>query len=154
MYIKQHHKPINMITQHINKAIVSCFLEEAFGKFNGQDMHELVAEKFHAHAWAAWGLPDGPEGVNQFIDFMRSSFSNPSVSIEDMIAEGDKVVVRYVFEADHTGALMGIAPTGNRFILPGILIARLADGKLTEYWREEDFHTALQKLQTEAIQEV
>ncbi len=142
-----------MITQQINKAIVSCFLEEAFGKFNGQVMNKLVAGHFHSHAYAAWGLPDGPEGIKLFLDFMRASFSNPAIRIEDMIAEGDKVVVRYIFEANQTGEVMGVAPTGKRFSLPGILIARLEDGKLVEYWREEDFQTVLQQLQSEALQE-
>jgi predicted ester cyclase len=56
------------------------------------------------------------------------------------------LAVRYVFEADHTGELLGIGATGKRVYLPGIFIARIEDGKLAEYWREEDQLSMMQLL--------
>ena len=57
--------------------------------------------------------------------------------------------MRYVFEADHTGSLMGVPATGKRVSITGIFIARLDDGKLAEYWREEDSLGLMQQLGTD-----
>ena len=130
-----------------NKAIVGRFVEEVFVKSNGDAMEELVAHDFHSHAWAKdFGIPDGPEGVKQFIAIMDSAFSEADVRIEDLLAEGEKVAVRYVYEADHTGELLGIEATGKRISLPGIFITRLEDGKIAEYWRQEDHLGLMQQL--------
>ena len=129
-----------------HRAIVERFCEEAFEEFNDAAANELVTDDFHSHPWSALGIPDGPEGMKQFLAFMRSAFSNARVSVEDVISEGDKVAARYVFEADHTGELLGIGATGKRVRLPGIFIARVENGKLAEYWREEDQLGLMQQL--------
>ena len=129
-----------------HRAIVERFCEEGFEKFNDEAVHELVTDDFHSHPWSVLGIPDGPESMKQFLGFMRSAFSKAHVSVEDVISEGDKVVARYVFEADHTGDLMGIGATGKRVRLPGIFIARIEDRKLAEYWREEDQLSMMQQL--------
>ena len=127
-------------------AIVARFAEALFEKLDGDAAAELVSDDFHAHPWAAYGLPDGPEGVRAFASMLRAAFSHAHRSVEDVIAEGDKVVMRYVFEADHTGTLMGIPPTGKRVRLSGIFIARVEGDKLAEYWREEDLLGLMQQL--------
>ena len=130
-----------------NKALVGRFVEEVFVRGNGDVMEELVTDAFRSHAWAKdFGIPDGPEGVKQFIAVMDSAFSNAEVRVEDLLAEGEKVAVRYVYEADHTGELMGIEATGKRIRLPGIFIARVEDGKIAEYWRQEDHLGLMQQL--------
>ena len=129
-----------------HRAIVERFCKEGFEKFNEDAANELVTDDFHSHPWSVLGIPDGPEGMKQFLAFMRSAFSNARVSVEDIISEGDKVAARYVFEADHTGELMGIGATGKRVRLPGIFIARVESGKLAEYWREEDQLGLMQQL--------
>jgi predicted ester cyclase len=129
-----------------HRAVVERFCEEGFEKFNDEAVHELVTDDFHSHPWSVLGIPDGPEGMKQFLGFMRSAFSNARVSVEDVISEDGKVAVRYVFEADHTGELLGIGATGKRVRLPGIFIARIEDRKLAEYWREEDQLSMMQQL--------
>jgi len=113
-----------MLTEE-NKATAERFVEEVFVRASGETMEGLVTDDFHSHAWAKdFGIPDGPDGVRQFIAIMDSAFSNPGVRVEDVLAEGDKVAVRYVNETDHTGEPMGIGATGKRIHLPGIFIAR------------------------------
>ena len=130
-----------------NKAIVGRFVEEVFVRANGDGIEELVADDFRSHAWAKdFGVPDGPEGVRQFIAVMNTAFSNADVRTEDFLAEAEKVAVRYVYEADHTGELMGIRATGKRIRLPGIFVARVEDGKIAEYWRQEDHLGLMQQL--------
>lgn len=127
-----------MSTDLIHKAVVSQFISETFERFSGEHLHHLLTEDFHAHPWAGAGIPDGPGGMARVAAFLGEKFSNARVVVHDLLAEGDRVVARYTFEADHTGELAGTAPTGRRIRLPGILIARLRDGKIAEYWREED----------------
>ena len=129
-----------------NIDVVTRFADELFENFDGEAASALVTEDFHAHPWAAYGLPDGPAGVRQFAAMLRDVFTDARRSVEDVIAAGDKVVMRYVFEATHTGVLMGIPPTGKRVQFSGIFIARVDDGKLAEYWREEDLLGLMQQL--------
>ena len=137
----------HLVSADENKALVGRFVEEVFVRANGDVMEELVTDDFRSHAWAKdFGIPDGPEGVRQFIVVMDSTFSNADVRVEDLLAEGDKVTVRYVYEADHSGELMGIEATGKRIRLPGIFIARIEDGKIAEYWRQEDHLGLMQQL--------
>lgn len=125
------------------KELVARFIDAAFVRQDGAAAASLVTDGFHSHAWQIFGIPDGPEGVRQFTEALGAAFSNPAVRAEDCIAEGDRVVMRYLFEADHIGELLGIAPSGTRVRIPGILIARTAEGKLAEYWRHEDLHELL-----------
>ena len=122
----------------LNKAVVAQFLAEVFENFRGEYLDHLVTSDLRAHPPAALGLPDGPEGVRQLLPALRATFANPKVSVPDMVAEGDRVVARYLFEADHAGELMGVPATGRRVRIPGILVARVREGKVAEYWREED----------------
>lgn len=130
----------------LNKAVVAQFLAEVFENFRGQYLDHLVTPDLRAHPLAALGLPDGPEGVRRLLPALRAAFANPKVSVPDMVAEGDRVVARYVFEADHAGELMGVPATGRRVRIPGILVARLREGKVAEYWREEDQWGLLQQI--------
>lgn len=144
------------MTKHTqsNVDIVSSFAEELFEHFNGEAAARFVSQDFRAHPWAPYGIPDGPEGVKQFAEFMASAFRNARRTTADIIASDDKVVVRYIFEADHTGNLMGIAPTGKRVRLPGIFIARVENGKVAEYWREEDMLELMHQLNPPVAAEV
>jgi steroid delta-isomerase-like uncharacterized protein len=67
----------------------------------------------------------------------RSAFPDWTLSIEDMIAEGDLVVARWRAQGTHTGELEGLpAPTGDRLVVRGITIARVQDGKIVEFWKQ------------------
>jgi len=67
-------------------------------------------------------LPPGPEGFKQFVSVYRSAFPDTHLTIEDQIAEGDKVVVRWTVHATHTGGLMGIPATGKQVVVAEVTI--------------------------------
>jgi predicted ester cyclase len=69
-----------------------------------------------------------------------------SAKLEDLVAEGDKVVVRFTAEGTHDGTLLGVPPTGKRMRISGISIYRLAEGKFVEHWEEGDRLGLLQQL--------
>jgi predicted ester cyclase len=68
----------------------------------------------------------------------RSAFPDVRATIDDLIAEGDKVVVRSTWHGSHKGDFFGIPPTGKDFTLTAIDIVRVVDGKVVEHWGNED----------------
>lgn len=92
------------------------------------------------------GPIQGLEALKQFVTMFRTAFPDIHVTIEDMIAEGDKVVWRYTLRGTHRGEFMGIAPTGKSMTLTGILISRFVDDKVVEDWNNYDALGMLQQL--------
>jgi len=86
------------------------------------------------------------EELKHHIAFYEAAFPNYELIAEDMVAEGDKVVVRSTFRGTHKGDLMGIAPTGKQVTMPLILIYRLADDKIVEHWMQADALGMMQQL--------
>jgi predicted ester cyclase len=76
----------------------------------------------------------------------RAAFPDIHVAVEDVIANGDKVVVRLTFSGTHTGPLMGMPPTGKFVTITGIAIDRIQNGKIVEHWVNRDDLGMLQQL--------
>jgi steroid delta-isomerase-like uncharacterized protein len=81
---------------------------------------------------------DGLEGLKRTIELNRTAFPDMRIEIEDQIAEGDKVVTRWVATMTHEGRLGDAAPSGKRVTLTGTTIERFEDGKVVESWRSMD----------------
>jgi steroid delta-isomerase-like uncharacterized protein len=96
-------------------------------------LDDLIADDYIDHAAYAGEAP-GREGVKAFFVLWRTAFPDFSSTIEDQIAEGDKVVTRWTLHGTHRGDYHGIAPTGRRVTMPAISIARIAGGKIVEEW--------------------
>jgi steroid delta-isomerase-like uncharacterized protein len=88
----------------------------------------------------------GLEAFKQGLSLFLTAFPDARFTIEDMIAEGERVVVRYTFRGTHTGNFMGIAPTGKQVTQTGITIIRFANGKAVELWGNVDDLGLLQQL--------
>lgn len=127
-----------------NKATVRSVIEEAFNKGNLSAIDELILEEYVNHA--AGTEVHGREGMKGFVTTYRSAFPDYHCTIEDQTAEGDTVVTRWTAYGTQRGELMGIPPTGKRVSLPGIVIDRLADGRLVETWLQADVLGMLQQL--------
>ena len=80
----------------------------------------------------------GIEGLTQFVSMIRSAIPDLRITIEDDMAEGDKVVTRWIGQGTHQGELMGVAPTGNQLTFTGITIHRIEDTKIVEEWSNWD----------------
>jgi steroid delta-isomerase-like uncharacterized protein len=92
------------------------------------------------------GLPNTRQGVRQFFEIFRGAFPDLRMSAEDIIAEGDKVVVRAQMQGTQRGEFMGIPATGKRIDLPVIDIMRVQDGKFIEHWGAMDSGMMMQQL--------
>ena len=84
------------------------------------------------------GIPQGIEGAKVAHQMMVAGFPDYQTVIDELIAEGDKVVTRITMAGTNTGTFMGIPATGKFITFTGICIARIANGKIVEHWGEED----------------
>ena len=132
-----------MSAEIIHKAVVTQFISEVFGDFNGEHVQALLTEDFHSHAWGSHGIPDGPHHIHHIVMLLCATFRHPRVTVLDLLAQDDKVAARYLFEAEYVGEVRGVDVAGKRIRLPGMLIARLRDQKIAECWWEEDRLTML-----------
>lgn len=125
------------------KALVCQFYEQAA---TGQWEDELLAPDVVYHGPPMIGEIQGREGFSALLDSFRSAFPGFQTTIDDVIADGDRVVVRHTHHATHLGDFLGIAPTGAHVVVPGIEMLRVRDGRITEFWHQDDFLSLLQQL--------
>jgi predicted ester cyclase len=92
------------------------------------------------------GVPSDKEGGKMFLGAFIGAFPDSHVTIEDMIAEGDRVVSKKTFNGTHTGELNGIPPTGNRVSIQYVDIMRLREGQIVEHWLSMDQPSFLRQL--------
>jgi steroid delta-isomerase-like uncharacterized protein len=127
-----------------NKAIARRIWEEVWkGKLDVAD--EILDKSFVGHSLGV-ELPPGPEGFKQFVSIFRSAFPDIHVTIEDQIAEEDKVVTRWTVRMTHKGELMGIPATGKQVVVTGISINRFVGDKSVEAWDNWDELGMMQQL--------
>lgn len=133
-----------------NKALVHRLFEEVVNAGELSAMDEILAPDFVSHEELPPGIPSGREGAKQLFSMLRSAFPDLHATIEDEIAEGDKVVARLTFSGTHQGEFMEIAPTGRRVAYAVIDILRIADGQVVEHWALSDALGLMQQLSGEA----
>ena len=122
-----------------NKAVVRRFIEEVFGGGNLELIDELFAPHYVLHDPAVPGEVRGPEGIKQYVGMYRGAYPDTRFTIEDQIAEGDKVVTRYKWRGTHDrGKFLGVAPTRRDVEATAIVIHRVVGGKVVEEWSADD----------------
>jgi steroid delta-isomerase-like uncharacterized protein len=99
---------------------------------------ELLAPDYVNHSPGMPDQPTGPEGVKAVVSMFRSGMPDLRVTIDDMVAEGDKVATRYTIEGTHEGELFGVPPTGRRLSIESMAVERVSDGKIEEHRRITD----------------
>ena len=129
-----------------NKTLMRRAFEELVNTGNMALADEMAAPGFVRHDLG--GGPDivGPEGVKLFVGALRAAFPDIQMTVEDVIGEGAKVVVRFTARGTHTGAFRGIAPTGRKVTWAGINIYREEGGKVVETWQLADALGLMQQL--------
>ena len=112
-----------------------AFIRHYFDAISGKDKAAEVVNRYVAD-----------EELKHHIDLYEAAFPHYQLLAEDMIAEGDKVVVRSTFRGTHNGDLMGIPPSGKQVTMPVMLIYRIADDKIVQHWMQADALGLLQQL--------
>ena len=128
-----------------NKALVRRWLAE-MDKRNLHIVDELVAVDYIDHNPPIPDLAPGREGVKQANTLLLTAFPDATHTIEDQIAEGDKVVTRMTVRGTFLGEYLGIPPNGKQITVVGIMIHRIAGGQLVEHWAMADNLSCFQQL--------
>ena len=128
-----------------NKTSARRFYDEVFNKKNRAAIDEFIDPNQVDHA-APPGTPGGLAGAKQTIGMYLTAFPDLHFTVEDMIAEGDKLVARLTVRGTQQGAFMGIPPTGKHVTVTAIDISRMAGGKSVEHWIEMDTLGMMQQL--------
>ena len=116
-----------------NKALVRRWVEEVWNQGSLAAVDEIIAADY-VHHMAPPGLPGGPEGYKQLVTRYRTPFRGFRLTLEELIAEGDRVAGRWTIRGIHEGEFMGVAPTGKEVAFTGMVMARIAGGKVAEEW--------------------
>jgi steroid delta-isomerase-like uncharacterized protein len=129
-----------------NKMLVRRAIEEVWNGGNLAAIEEFVAGDFVVHGSTPGGDIHGPEGVRRFFAALREAFPDIRFTIEDQIAEGDRVVTRWTARATHTGTFQGVPPTGRPIHMTATDVERIVDGKVVECWSQMDDLGLMQQL--------
>jgi len=128
-----------------NKALVLRVVEEFWNQRKQDVIDEIFDTDYILHDPVV-GEVRGPEGFKKMASIFRTAFPDIKFKTEDMIAEWDKVAIRWIGSGTHKGDLMGIPPTGVQGTLKGIDFFRIAGGKIVEQWIIGDMLGMLQQL--------
>jgi steroid delta-isomerase-like uncharacterized protein len=132
-----------------NKALIRRLIKEV-EKGNVEVVDELLAPDFVDHDLLPDQEPDR-EGYKRGLSEDREAFSNLGITIEDQIAEGDKVVTRLRWRATHDrGRFMGVEPTDKKVEATAIFIHRISEGKVKEEWSASDMLGTLRQLDADS----
>jgi steroid delta-isomerase-like uncharacterized protein len=127
-----------------NKALVRRFWEGLVGTGDSTLADELLAPGYIVHY--AGNPPMDRDGFLQFLGALRTAFPDVAVTVEDLLAEGDEVAVRWTWRGTQQGPFLGIPPTGEAVAGSGIGLFRIANGRIVEDFVQEDTFGLLQQL--------
>src|SRR5215208_964668 len=131
-----------------NKEKMRRFLEEAFGQGKTELVDELLHSDFVCYdPNSETGEIRGTDTIKGEIEYFHSAVPDLTFTVEDQVAEGDKVVSRYTARGTHEGEFFGVAGSGNRIEMTGIQIDRFDEsGKMIEEWPEYDLLGAMRQM--------
>jgi steroid delta-isomerase-like uncharacterized protein len=121
-----------------NRALARRWAEDVMNQRNLDAVDEIYASDFVGHDPTMPEDIRGAEGRREFYSMYQSAFPDAEITIEDQVAEGDKVVTRWTGRGTHQGELLGVPPSGNRVEVTGITISRIEGGKIAEEWDQYD----------------
>ena len=128
-----------------NKALVRRFVDEVQSAGNIDAIDELCSPEFVNHS-APSGMPPNREGVKQVTAMFRQAFPDSYFTVEEMIAEGDRVATRKTFHGTHEGEFMGIPPSGKTVTMGLMDVVRISEGRVVEHWSMGDNLGMMQQL--------
>jgi steroid delta-isomerase-like uncharacterized protein len=131
-----------------NKERARRLMEEAFGQGKTEVIDEVLHSDFVCYdPNSEAGEVRGAETIKGEIEYFRQAVPDLTYTVEDQVAEGDKVVTRYTASGTHRGEFFGVPPTGNRIEMSGIQIDRFDEsGKMVEEWPAYDLLGAMRQI--------
>lgn len=121
-----------------NKAVARQLVEEVFNGGNVGAIDNYLTPDFVEREELPPGMPGGRDGVKALTSMLHSAFPDFKARIDDLVAEGDRVVMRQTWSGTHQGEFMGIPATGRQVSFGVIDILRMVDGRCAEHWGQMD----------------
>jgi steroid delta-isomerase-like uncharacterized protein len=128
-----------------NKAVVRRYYNEVVNGKKWDLVDELLAPDFEGFK-ERLGNKTSREQIKQTLAYLRKSSPDHVQTVEDLIAEGDKVSARWTIEGTHQGDYLGVPGSGKRFRISGIEIFGLRDGQIVEHWFSGDVYGFMQQV--------
>jgi predicted ester cyclase len=129
-----------------NTAAAKRFYDEVMGKGNLKVIDELVADNFVEHYVPDPKVPANKAGLVQTVTMLRTAFPDLQITVEDIIAKGDKVWIYTTTRGTNKGEFMGMKATGKKIDVKGLDIVRFVNGKAVEHWGLNDDYTMMMQL--------
>jgi steroid delta-isomerase-like uncharacterized protein len=121
------------------RALVRRHIEEGFNRDDWTVCEKTLADTYTAYYGAEGKANVGRDEYVRVCKFLRESFPDVNITIEDLVVEGDKVVMRYTERGTLSGRpFLGIEPDGQAYAKPGTTVYRVVDGRLAQSWGVED----------------
>jgi steroid delta-isomerase-like uncharacterized protein len=117
-----------------NAALVARLYAELGRGDRPATVAELVADDHIYHDPAAPGVAPGPDGVGRLAAALRRAFPDGAVAVDDVVARGDRVAVRFTARGTHRGEVLGAAATGRSVVVTGVAVHRVAHRQVAETW--------------------
>jgi predicted ester cyclase len=122
-----------------NKAIVRRWFEEVWSQGREETIDELFAIGGIGYGLGDTDVPTrGPAEFKLFANNLRGAIPDIHMTIEDIMAEGDRLTVRITVEGTHKGNQLGVAATGRRIRIAGVVIIRIEHAQIVEGWNSWD----------------
>jgi steroid delta-isomerase-like uncharacterized protein len=135
------------MTSADNQHIAYRFFDDVFNRGDLATVDQIFAKDYVGHSSANFGRPiEGPGGIKDFVTMYRRAFPDIHFTFKDVIAQGDKVAVRWTTRGTHQSDLFGIAPTGKIMEVTGLGIAQIVDGQIRVSHSEVNMLSMVQQL--------
>lgn len=133
------------MTAEENKRLIRRYYDELWNQWKLDVAGEIIDPEI-AFRGSLNRTTRGREGFKRYVRLVRAAFPDFRNTVEDLVAEGNKVVARLTYRGTHQGRLFGLAPTGKRVTYTGLALFRIAGGKIVEGWVNGDTLGLLQQL--------
>jgi steroid delta-isomerase-like uncharacterized protein len=137
---------VEPMTPEENKQLVRRDPEEIWSEGDLDVVDEIYAEDFVLHDPSSPDGTRGREGYREYVAAYRDAFPDAEYVVEELVAEGDAVVMRYTASGTHEGELMGVEPTGEAVSVTGMELYHVDDERITEMWTNYDALGVLRQL--------
>ncbi|MBM3944959.1 MAG: ester cyclase [SAR202 cluster bacterium] len=126
------------MSEEANKAIVRRVFEELINRHKLDVAYEVFAPEYLFEDPLLKQPIRGPKGFRDLIAMYLDAVPDVKITVDAQFADGDMVSTRWTARGTHTGPMLGIAPTGKKYVLPGVLVSQCKNGKIVRDWEYRD----------------
>jgi steroid delta-isomerase-like uncharacterized protein len=134
-----------------NKQLYRRFLQEVFNEGRMETADELLSPSYVFHDAPPGAPNEGSQAVKQAASMFRAAFPDLKISVDELVAEGDKVCARATTRGTHRGTIFEVPATGKTVTITGLTMVRISDGQITDSWVKNDVVGLLKQLGADSL---